>query len=101
MNPKIAIKKIHFLVPVHIEYTVDGIATSVKARLNLAGQEVFLENPQEHPDRLSELVFPFITNSTHIREDEYEANDEVYSQANKAEGDYQNAHKQHVGDLDE
>ena len=101
MNPSIIIKKIHFLVPVHIDYTIDGVVTSAQAQLNLAAQEVFLENPEEHPNQLSELIFPFITKSTHIREDEYEANDEVYSQANKAEGNYQNAHKQHVGDLDE
>lgn len=92
---EINITQVQFLVPIRITYTQNGTTMIAEGTANLATKEVFLE--QGHSSELKTLIFPFIQKSSTLQEDAFEANEEVYDQANKAQEEYQSAHKQHVG----
>ena len=96
---KIEIKQVQFLVPIRVVYTVDGVEMVAEGNANIATQQVFLDRSQEHP-WVAEMVFPFLRNANTLPEDNFEAGEEVYEQADRAQGEYQQAHKQHVGGLD-
>lgn len=97
---KIEIKQVQFLVPIRVLYTSDGTEMVAEGTANIATQEVFLDRQQEHP-WVADMVFLFLGQANATIQDQFEADDEVYEQANKAQKEYQNAHKQHVGGLDE
>jgi hypothetical protein len=92
---KITIKKIQFFTPATITYEENSVISTCGVSVDYVGKVVQLS--ADAPPEIADLFFPFLDESLAIPEGFFEANDEVYEKASKANDDYEKIHKDHVG----
>lgn len=102
-TPEIEIEDISFLMPIRITCKINGQPQIISGGMNYATKEMVLNDthiiPAELAESMKEKVFEFLKIATTLPEESYQASDEVYEQAARANEEYEEISKQNVGGL--
>ena len=84
----VEIKGVEFFVPVRVYMEVDGVQIYETAHIDYANKRLFFEDIRFNTDETIGKVFQFLFNATNLDENQYEANDEIYDQVDRAREEY-------------
>jgi hypothetical protein len=93
---EITIQKIQFFTPAMVTYVKNGDTLSCQVNVDVRNETVLV--PDDAPPELATLFFPHLTDSLRMPSDSYEADEETYDKADKANKDFEKAHRDHIGD---
>ena len=100
----LSISKVQCLVPVKITFKINNAETdeaisdelTVIGNMDYARQELDI-NPSDLPEKIIDLLkvdlFEYFAASTKLPENKYEASEEVYDQAERAQNEHEEVHK--------
>jgi len=104
---RVDIKSVKFMVPVQIEFEIVNTITdeivgekiAVGGGVDIANQELTLQTkfPDQVAEHIRKSVFAHIFSGGALAEDQFEAGEEVYSQAERAKEEHDNLQDQNLG----
>lgn len=83
----ITVTKVQFLVPVKVTALVNGEKVSVIGQLDYANKEAYFNVP--YGNGLKDKVFEHLNTSTALPADMYQATEEIYEEANRAQKEHE------------
>mgnify|MGYP003141405042 CR=1 FL=1 len=106
----VVIKNIDFMVPVEISFEIINTITQevvgeelkISGGMNLAKQYVSIDDskfPPQITEQLKQNTFQFLQQNGNMPQNQYEANDEVYDQAERAQSEHSDLQEQNLGDI--
>lgn len=101
VRKEIEVEDISFLMPIRIKCKIDGNPSLILGGMNYATREMVIDTllPEDTKKELHEKVFEFLKFATTLPEEAYQASDEVYQQADRANREYETMHRENVGGL--
>lgn len=107
---RVNVKSVKFMVPVHLEFELVNTITeeivgeqfSIGGGLDIANQELSLGTkfPDQVADQIKKSVFKHIFEHSELEDDKFEANDDVYNQAERAQKEHDSLQEQNLGGLE-
>lgn len=109
-NPQVPIrvdvKDVKFLVPVEIDFEIVNTITDevvgdpvkITGGVNIPKEELSLHKkfPEQVAEQIRKSVFEFIWDSSARPESQYEANEDVYEQAERAKVEHDTLHEENI-----
>lgn len=92
---RVSIEKIQFITPAIVTYKIDGQTHRADVGVDLRNNTVVI--PPHAPVELSELFFPFLTQSLAMSASSFEADETVYEAADKANQKFEETQAEYVG----
>lgn len=83
----VIVKKVQFLVPVKVTAIVNGQEVSIMGQLDYASKEAYFNVP--YGNTLKDQVFEYLNNSTALPADMYQATEEIYEEADRAQKEHE------------
>ena len=85
-----------------ITQEVVGEELKISGGMNLAKQYVSIDDskfPPQITEQLKQNTFQFLQQNGNMPQNQYEANDEVYDQAERAQSEHSDLQEQNLGDI--
>lgn len=87
VTQNIEVKKVQFLVPIRVEATINGRETAIVGQMDCINNKVYFDN-MSYQGVLEEKVIAFVGQATSIPADSFEAPNDIYEEANRAQEEH-------------